>query len=50
MIQAYCLLQGHGSKTAFMPIQKQLCLLTTPPGDQLDPSVSTALASQAAIH
>lgn len=50
MIQVYCLLQENESKTTFMLIQKLLCLLTTPHGDQLNPSLSAASVSQAAAH
>lgn len=43
MIQAYCLLQGHGRKTTFMLTQRTFYLLKTPLGD---PSGSMALVSQ----
>ena len=50
LIQVYGFLQGHESKTTFMLILNHLCLLTTPHGDQLDPSVSAASVNQAATH
>ena len=50
LIQVYCFLHGHESKTTFMLIQNHLCLLTTPHGVQLDPSVSTAPVNLAATH
>lgn len=49
-IQVYCFLQGHESKTTFMLILNHLYLLTTPHGDQLDPSVSAASVNQAVTH